>query len=88
MTSEYKYSDARPEAWVKDVRNYLVGRCWEVHVLPTWAEDAAENGAQPMKLTPAVLEACRGNPQISHRVCSMTRKQARTLNSRAHYGAH
>ena len=66
VTSEYKYSDARPEVRVKVVRNYLVGRCWELHVLLKWAEDAAENGSRPMRITPSVLEACRGNPQIGN----------------------
>ena len=41
-----------------------MGKAWELHTLFRWAEDSSENGPRPLKITAAVVEACRGNPQI------------------------
>ena len=57
--SEYRYSDSKPEAWLKVIRNYLVGKAWELEPLLKWAEDLGES-----KITAEMIHACRGHSTI------------------------
>ena len=34
----YSDDDMNTTHWVKTVRNYLIGRCWEIRQLLLWAE--------------------------------------------------
>ena len=34
----YSDDDTKKTQWVKTVRNYLIGRCWEMRQLLLWAE--------------------------------------------------